>query len=289
MGVLAVSVDKFPTQFQPNQAFNKQAQIDAIIELAKKTKNWDALENAIDIKIADQTDLVGWWDMSVRAPHVTGSVTSIDVVDAENLTGFGKMQISRMRKRLKNESQYRAQLFGAAYKKAFPDSPLINRNTGDVEWHTPPEYIEMAREVMGSIDTDPASNAIANEAVKAAVYYTINDNGLDKKWLGNVWMNPPYGAREIRQFSEKLVSEIECGNATQAIALTNSATDVGWFNTLARGASLICLTTGRISFHKPDGERTSPTMGQAFFYFGQDDKKFCEVFSGVGLIFEARN
>ena len=34
-------------------------------------------------------------------------------------------------------------------------------------WHTPAEYIEAAREVMGSIDLDPASCHIAQQAVKA--------------------------------------------------------------------------------------------------------------------------
>ena len=45
--------------------------------------------------------------------------------------------------------------------------PWVTQNTGNNEWYTPPVFIEAARAVMGSIDTDPASCETANQNVKA--------------------------------------------------------------------------------------------------------------------------
>lgn len=95
-------------------------------------------------------------------------------------------------------------LSGALKKIKAATKPHVVNNSGDNEWYTPSEYIEAAREVMGSIDLDPASNDFANQTVKAATYYTAETNGLNKEWYGNIWLNPPYSSTLIKQFAEKL-------------------------------------------------------------------------------------
>src|SRR5260221_7395603 len=81
------------------------------------------------------------------------------------------------------------------------------------EWFTPSRYIEAARLVMGSIDLDPASCSEANQTVKAKRYYSIDDNGLEQPWYGNIWLNPPYGRSanyvdsNIGLFTKKLLDE----------------------------------------------------------------------------------
>ena len=62
------------------------------------------------------------------------------------------------------------------------------------EWYTPPEFIEMARQVMGGIDLDPASNETTQQWIQAETWYGIKDNGLTQHWQGRVWLNPPYGS-----------------------------------------------------------------------------------------------
>ena len=57
--------------------------------------------------------------------------------------------------------------------------PFATAWTGDQESYTPLKYVESARIVMGSIDLDPASNKMANDAVKAKTYYDKSDNGLE--------------------------------------------------------------------------------------------------------------
>jgi len=159
---------------------------------------------------------------------------------------------------------------------------LVEKMTGNAENYTPLEIIEAIREVMGSITLDPASCKMAQKIVKAEKYYTQETDGLSKKWEGNIFLNPPYGMPEIKLFADKLLSELS--NIESAILLTNDQTDTLWFQSCALRAKVICFTTGRIGFYTPTKEKTAPTNGQAFMYFGNDEKKFIEIFSRIGIL-----
>lgn len=50
------------------------------------------------------------------------------------------------------------------------------------EWYSPAAYVKAARNVMGGIDLDPASCALANQVVQAARYFSKDDNGLAQEW-----------------------------------------------------------------------------------------------------------
>lgn len=160
----------------------------------------------------------------------------------------------------------------------------LNSFSGDNEWYTPARYIEMARDVMGAIDVDPASNATAQVVVRATRHYTAETDGLDKDWHGRVWMNPPYSNPEIQNFVEHLLVQISKGNVTEAIVLTNNSADTGWHHDLQGACSRLCLTKGRIRFESPTRESSSPAMGQSFFYFGDNPERFREVFSSIGTV-----
>ena len=157
--------------------------------------------------------------------------------------------------------------------------------SGEYEWYTPEIYLEMAREVMGSIDTDPASSKIANKCVKAETFYTQSQNGLTKDWIGNVFLNPPYCMPEIDQFLNKLLAEYAKGNVKQAIVLTNNSTDTNWWQGLA-GATGICFPSHRIQFIAEDGKtKSSPLRGQTFFHLGKSHDTFYKVFGDIGIVF----
>lgn len=160
--------------------------------------------------------------------------------------------------------------------------------TGENEWYTPDEHIALARLVMGSIDLDPASSHVANQVVKAAQFFSLETNGLEKEWAGNVWLNPPYAQPAIAHFADKMVAEWKSGRITSAIVLTHNYTDTAWFHGIAGAASAICFTRGRVRFVSPTGELAAPTQGQAFFYFGHDVDRFAEMFADVGLVVEVR-
>lgn len=160
--------------------------------------------------------------------------------------------------------------------------PHISFNSGNNEWYTPADIIEAARGVMDGIDVDPASSDIAQETVKAKTYYTAETNGLDKDWIGNVWMNPPYAGELIGLFVDKLLSEIDCGNTNAAVVLVNNATETEWFCRMIDYATAVCFPKSRVKFYMPDGRKGAPLQGQALLYFGVNVKGFCKEFSKFG-------
>lgn len=285
--------------FKPNEARIRSAKLDAVIEYAKSVQDWPTLEAAVDQKVEQIREFVRWWDEGVGVRQHANSEDNADrrsplsKADAESLTGISQQQVSRWRKRIKDEAAYKATLYGAAYKKLMAmrgQSDVRGASgTGENEWYTPAEFIDRARRVLGGFDLDPASSEVANQTVKAARIFSIQDSGLNHEWFGRVWMNPPYAQPHIADFVEKLASEYEAGRVTEAIALTHNYTDTQWFHRAANACSAICFTRGRIGFLSPSGERAAPTQGQAFFYFGSRIKEFACVFSDVGFVVGVMN
>jgi len=153
----------------------------------------------------------------------------------------------------------------------------------DIEWYTPPEYIDAARAVMGDIDLDPASNDTAQGVIQAANYYTVATNGLAHEWLGRVWLNPPWG-RACADFVEKAVKHYEAGDVEQAILLLNSnSNETEWFQPL--WDHTLCFTRGRINYYTPDGEKGSgSTHGSVFVYLGPNWREFAATFAPFGNV-----
>lgn len=160
--------------------------------------------------------------------------------------------------------------------------PHIANNSGNNEWYTPAEIIESARKVLLRIDLDPASCEKANEIVKAKQFYTIEDNGLEKPWSGNIWLNPPYSADLIPKFIDKL--EAERKNIRAAIVLVNNATETQWFMKLVRMSEAICFPVGRVKYWGPEGEKNTPLQGQAIAYIGPASIDFTLEFAVHGWI-----
>lgn len=166
-------------------------------------------------------------------------------------------------------------------------SSINSTNTGNPEWMTPVSIINSARITMGSIDCDPATFAAAQVHINAGTHYTKVTNGINKDWIGNIYLNPPYftgSAKKpgINAFSSKLLKELKSGNTTQAIFLAQSKTDTRWYQSLHEKADAVMLTRRRIKFVDANGvEGGSPGYGSVFFYFGNNTAKFISVFSDI--------
>lgn len=157
-----------------------------------------------------------------------------------------------------------------------------------VEYYTPPEFLEAAREVLGAIDLDPASCAEAQQNVMAGMYYTKDDDGLSRDWYGRVWLNPPYsktgGRSNQDMWSEKLVSEYRAGNVTEALLLVKAALGYRWFEELWYDWP-VCFVRSRLSFIKEDGDTDGQSkQGTAILYLGDRVDRFIAVFREFGRV-----
>jgi phage N-6-adenine-methyltransferase len=215
--------------------------------------------------------------------------------DALNHGQWGRW-VEENRERLGFEIRTAQRLIDASGKYVASDAfdlwghskPILKKlGSGNNEWYTPEEYIEVAREALGDIDLDPASSDAAQKTVKARNYYTAKDNGLTKPWHGRVWLNPPYTQPLMGQFIDKLIAERNAKRVEAAILLTHSFTDTLWFQKTTMLCQAVCLSRGRIAFIDEHGVSfgASPAYGQAFFYFGPDADRFHTVFSAnVGVV-----
>lgn len=159
----------------------------------------------------------------------------------------------------------------------------IHVSDDSYEWYTPSEHIEAARELMGSIDLDPASHPDAQAVIQAKRFFGKDQDGLSQKWSGCVWLNPPFTADLVRKFAEKLVAEYDAGRVKAAVMIVNNATDTLWFQPLLERFP-VCFTRGRVRFWTPGRKDLQARQGQAIFSLGSSVARFAEVFGGFGAI-----
>lgn len=152
------------------------------------------------------------------------------------------------------------------------------------EWYTPKEIADLVHEVFGKIDLDPASCEEANKFVRAEVFHTKENSGLEKSWHGRVFLNPPFEGALIKRFATKLSAEYLSGRTTEAIFLTHNCTDSAWWHSVAGVSSAVLFIKRRVHFWNPSVQKNAPARGQTICYLGISPKKFIEKFSHMGLI-----
>ena len=150
-----------------------------------------------------------------------------------------------------------------------PAVPVSQRDGYDSdEWYTPAMYIEAARLVLGEIELDPASCALANTVVKAERYIDKAHDGLRLPWCtGGLWLNPPYSATQ--EWVDKLIEEYDGERTDAAIVLVNNATETRWFQTMLRRFP-VCFPSSRLQFWRHDHENVGARQGQALFLLTRD-------------------
>ncbi len=154
---------------------------------------------------------------------------------------------------------------------------------GEYEWYTPAHVIDAVRLVLGGIDLDPASCEEAQATVQATAYFTEDDDGLAREWVGRVFLNPPFAHPTVKHFADKFLSSFEAGTMPSGIMLSNACTDTNWWQRLA-ATGTVCFHEGRIKFKGPHDQGQSPTLGQTLVYLGPDPVTFRERFTPFGVV-----
>lgn len=161
------------------------------------------------------------------------------------------------------------------------NSQLINQDSGNFEYYTPIEYVNSAREVMGSIDLDPASSETANKLIKATKFYS--EDSLNKPWFGNIWLNHPFSRANNPLFIKHLVDWYESMSGRQACCITFAATSEKWFRPLLEYPQ--CFIHGRTNYYLPNGEKKKGvTKGSVITYLGKNVAGFEAEFSQYGTV-----
>jgi len=183
------------------------------------------------------------------------------------------------------------------------------QDSGNVHYYTPALWTSLARQVMGSIELDPASAETANEVVGAERFFTESDNGLAQDWKAKtLWMNHPFSKGEKAcktpckkstcvkrghcitedlpsniDWISKLSREYASGNVTEALNICFASTSEAWFKPLLSQPQ--CYIHGRVNYVGPDGRVVQGcTKGSVVTYWGNNVERFAEVFQPYGTI-----
>jgi ParB family chromosome partitioning protein len=196
-----------------------------------------------------------------------------------------------------------------------PDQ-LINQDSGNVEYYTPEVVLKYVHQMFPVIDLDPASNDIANKSVKAAHYFTKEDDALTQNWIGEtVWLNHPFNKGELAckpkcvkkicndpsyhkyrghcitediasngDWVDYYLEQFALGNFKEAMNITFVNSSEAWCQKLLN-AGLSCFIDGRTHFNDPQGNiKRGATKGCFITYLGNRTDEFRKIFSVLGVV-----
>ena len=126
------------------------------------------------------------------------------------------------------------------------------------EYGTPAFIVQM----LGKFQLDPCASSYAKHA---RVNWTKEQNGLNRKWIGRVFMNPPYSHPLVAQFTERFILH---GNG---IALVLARTGTKWFQKMLVRADAVFFMQGRINFLRNGKQTKNSAMSSVFIAIGKQN------------------
>ena len=173
-------------------------------------------------------------------------------------------------------------------------SSLPSPTQNGVEYYTPAEVIEATRAVLGRIDLDPCSCQAANRVVRAAKYFTRNDDGLRQAWSGRVWVNPPgrWAGHKNSQarWWERLVQHYIDGTVKAGLflAFNLSLLAMSQSSPLPAQAFPFVVFHRPLRYTRPDGRRMAVPYCRSMVILVSRSramlKRFTREFGGFGMV-----
>lgn len=153
--------------------------------------------------------------------------------------------------------------------------------------YAPADLAATAREVLGTIDLDPASDTTGQSLIPARTVYTLADDGLAQPWHGRVWLFPPQDGR-MAAWVAKLIHEYRCERTTAALLYAGLDPRAPWWQHLA-GEATVCFLPGAIRATMTRGGPLPRTrMGAILAYLGPDHDHFTRVATELGTVMRGR-
>lgn len=121
-----------------------------------------------------------------------------------------------------------------------------------------------------TFDLDVAHPINRIDYVPARQVFNINDDGLAKEWVGNVWMNPPFS--KPKPWVEKFIAH---NNGIALLPLSLSY----WSKAIWNAADAITLTERQPKFLRPDGSEQGIRFPTFLFALGQQNAKALQNFT----------
>jgi site-specific DNA-methyltransferase (adenine-specific) len=129
------------------------------------------------------------------------------------------------------------------------------RSSASDEWETPPEVFGPLNEYF-KFTLDPCATA---KNAKCRRYFTRAEDGLVQSWAPEkVFMNPPFGRRQIGDWVRKAYEE--AGRGALCVCLLPASTDTAWWHDYVEPVRIIgdvWFLRGRVRFRRPSGTVSS--------------------------------
>ncbi len=139
------------------------------------------------------------------------------------------------------------------------------------EWSTPQQTFDTLNNHF-NFEVDVCAT---DDNYKCDVYYTKEDNELNKEWKETIFMNPPYG-REIKEWMKKAYEDSAKYNNT-IVCLVPARTDTKWWHDYAMKASVIIFIKGRLKFGESKNSAPFPSAVVIFNYKFNYGKSISEL------------